>query len=101
MYGYWLVSQEMKNVADEIDPTAFAFTKCEIVDLRGATGPIRWLCDVVRTIDALDEGASDVKVFHHENGKSYNMVGSKRLIFKKEVVGDAHIFRIANGTIIL
>ncbi len=92
--GYWLISEKMKTVLSETDPKAFAFAPCELVDFEGNPGPVRWLCDVVRIVDALDEAASDAKVERDGLRKRYQIVGSRRLVFRDELVGPAHIFRM-------
>ena len=92
--GYWLISERMKAVLTEIDPDAFAFAPCEIVDLRGAPGPVRWLCDVIRVVDALDEAASDARLTYYGERKAYNLMGTRRLVFDAALVGSAHVFRM-------
>jgi Protein of unknown function (DUF1629) len=92
--GYWLISEKMKTVLSETDPGAFGFAPCQLVDFERNPGPARWLCDVVRVLDALDEGASDAKVERNGSRKSYKILGSRRLVFRDELVGPAHIFRM-------
>jgi len=88
----------MKTILSETDPEAFDFVLCEVVDKNGSPGPKRWLCDVVRVIDALDETASIVGVDEFEaSQKVYNILESPRkLIFKDNVIGSAHVFRMAH-----
>ena len=96
--GYWLVSERMKSILFERDPEAFDFALCELIDHNGTTGPARWLCDVMRVVDALDESASNVGIDHFENGeKRYNINRSpRRLVFQDDAVGPVHIFRMAH-----
>lgn len=56
--GYWLVSERLRQVMDEIDPDAFVFADTDYRFEDGSKGPTYFLCDVVRTLDALDEEAS-------------------------------------------
>jgi len=92
--GFWMVSERMKAVLVDTDPDAFAFAPCEIVDSSGTPGPTRWLCDVVRVIDALDEFASDVEIEHRNGQKAYSLLKSNRRIYNSDLVGSAHIFRM-------
>ncbi|MGH8426282.1 MAG: imm11 family protein, partial [Pseudomonas fluorescens] len=60
--------------------------------------PTYFLCDVVRTLDALDEEASTLNIVisdDYEEGKYYDLTGELRLAFKRDVLGSAHVFRLA------
>jgi uncharacterized protein DUF1629 len=93
--GYWFISEKMKSVLQEIDPEAFAFLECEVRSPDGNRQPSRWLCDVIRVLDALDETQSTVRVGVADDGsKYYRMGGGDKLVFKESVVGDARIFRM-------
>lgn len=93
--GYWLVSAALKEVFESVDAGGFAFQPCEFTLEDGSQGPDYFLCDVVRTLDALDEAASTLKILTegYPAGKYYSLAGGARLAFIKEVVGSAHIFR--------
>jgi len=94
--GYWLISDRAKPLFEMLDPNGFAFVKCEVHFTDGDRGPDLWLCDVVRVLDALDEQASSgVAIRYDSEGKKYNFTfGLTNLVFKDDVVGNAHIFRI-------
>ena len=98
--GYWLVSQRLKDVFVAVDPEAFAFAACEFVLPDGSRGPQYYLCDVVRQLAALDKEKSDFRILtarDHSTGKDVdimNFSGGASLFFRKEVVGDAHVFRM-------
>jgi len=97
--GIWIVSDALKRVFESVDPAGFAFAACDFTLADGAPGPQYHLCDVVRSLDALDEDASRVKIKYErdhrtdEDLKFYSIAGGAGLAFKPEVVGDAHIFR--------
>lgn len=94
--GYWLVSEPLKRVLESTDPEGFAFERCEFVLHDGSQGPTHYLCDVLRTLDAVDEVTSTVKIkigSNFPNGKHYKLGGGARLAFKKDVVDAAHVFR--------
>lgn len=97
--GYWLVSERLRRVMEAVDPEAFAFVETDYRLADGSKGPAVYLCDVVRTLDALDEGTSelDIKVSDdYESGKRYNLAGGSRLAFKSDVLAGAHVFRLAH-----
>ena len=52
---------------------------------------------MVRVLDALDEQASlGVAIRYDSEGKKYNFrFGLANLVFKEDIVGNAHIFRMA------
>ncbi|ETC82771.1 DUF1629 domain-containing protein [Xanthomonas sp. WHRI 8391] len=97
--GIWIVSEALKRVFESVDPAGFAFATCDFTLADGSPGPQYFLCDVVRSLDALDEQASRVKIKYerdHDTGediKFYSVAGGASLVFKEEVIADAHIFR--------
>ncbi len=94
--GYWLVSERLKNVFEQVDPSAFVFVECDYRLQDGSPGPRLFLCDVVRVLDALDEQKSKLTIEVSDEfvgGKYYNFAGGISLVFRAEVVGDAHVFR--------
>lgn len=90
----WIVSELLKRVFESVDPEGFAFAACDFTLADGTPGPQYYFCGVLRTLDALDEGASrlKIKVGDYVNGKFYSLSGGGSLVFRKEVVGSAHIF---------
>lgn len=97
--GIWIVSEPLKQVFEQVDPDAFAFVACDFSLADGSPGPQYYLCNVVRTLNALDESASRVKIkleHDYQTGqdvKIYSIAGGASLVFKQEVVAGAHIFR--------
>ena len=78
-----------------VDQEAFAFLKCKVLMPDGSDGPPYWLCDVVRVLEALDEEKSAIKIRTASDGsKVYGMMGNPRLIFKEELIGSCHVFRM-------
>ena len=93
--GYWLVSERLQRAMSAVDPEAFAFVECEVCLADGSAGPRRFLCDVVREVDALDEEASQLRIKVDDDyvrGKFYSLGGGARLVFKRDVLGAAHVF---------
>src|SRR5262249_49059566 len=93
--GYWFISEKMKSVLQAVDPEAFAFLQCHVRSRDGQERPTRWLCNVVRILDALDEERSKVRIGVASNGnKFYNLLGVPKLVFKEAIVGCCHIFKM-------
>ncbi|WP_369943533.1 DUF1629 domain-containing protein [Xanthomonas medicagonis] len=95
--GYWLVSERLRNVMESVDADAFVFADVDYRLADGSKGATVFLCDVIRTLDALDEEASelDIKVSDdYEAGKYYSLAGGSRLAFKHDVLGKAHVFML-------
>lgn len=95
--GYWLVSERLRQVMEEIDPDAFVFADTVYRLEDGSKEPTYFRCDVVRTLDALDEEASQLDIVisdEYTAGKYYRLTGDVRLAFKREVLGPAHVFRL-------
>jgi hypothetical protein len=93
--GYWFISDRTKTVIESVDPLAFAFLKCKVRMPDGSDGPVRWLCDVTRVLDALDEENSDIEIAVADDGsKFYKFIIGGRVNFKLGVIGPHHIFRI-------
>jgi Immunity protein family (Imm11) len=94
--GYWFISDRMKAVIESVDREAFAFLKCKVQMRDGSDGPVRWLCDVIRVLDALDEENSDVEIGVADNGsKTYNAKLRGDMTFKPSAIGSHHVFRMA------
>jgi hypothetical protein len=72
---------------------------CDFSLADGSPGPQYYLGNVLRGLDALDGTSSRVRIqLDHnyqtgEDEKLYSLVGGASLVFKQDVVGDAHIFR--------
>ncbi|WP_175761904.1 imm11 family protein [Burkholderia ambifaria] len=94
--GYWLVSSRMHEVLNSIDPAGFEFVACDYTPSDGSKGEQYYLCDVIRTLDAVDESASTIKIEIDKNkfidGKYYSVKSDAKFVFRDEVVGPAHIF---------
>jgi hypothetical protein len=96
--AYWLISDAMKAVLESVDPAAFAFLKCKSQLPDGSQGPALWLCDVVRVLDALDEERSRVRIETASDGsKYYGLAGGPSFVFKEDIVGSAHVFRLKHA----
>jgi hypothetical protein len=93
--GYWFISDRMKEVLERFDSAAFAFLKCKVQLPDGTEGSLRWLCDVVHVLDALDEEKSRIAISTASDGsKFYSFFGGENLVFKEDAVGPHHIFRM-------
>lgn len=97
--GIWIISEALKSVFETVDPDGFAFTACDFTLADGTPGPPYHLCDVIREVDAIDEGRSRLKIRYErchitgEDVKLYSLAGGASLAFRPDIVGDAHIFR--------
>lgn len=97
--GIWIVSEALKQVFESVDPEGFAFAICDFTLADGSPGPEYYLCNVTRSLDALDEIASRVKIeieHDYQTGEDlnfYSVSGGASLVFRSGVVGNAHIFR--------
>jgi len=93
--GQWLISNRLKAVFEAVDRDALSFTPCEVRLPDGTEGPPRWLCTVVRVLDALDEEASRITIGEDQGQKCYLLKAGMSLVFREETVGAAHMFRMA------
>ena len=95
IFGMWIVSEALKHVFESVDPEGFAFAACDFTLADGTSGPQYYFCNVLRTLDALDEGASKLKIEIGDfvNGKYYDRSGGANIVFKESMVGAAHVFR--------
>lgn len=86
----------MKAVLERLDPEGVEFEKCVCRSKSESAAPVYWLCDVVRILDAVDEEKSRVKIEYDppDHRKRYNLLGGANLLFREEIVGSAHIFRL-------
>jgi hypothetical protein len=93
-HDYRIVSDRMKVILERLDRSGVAFVKCEMHYRDGSAGPIYWLCDVIRILDAVDESKSRLRIIYDApDHKIYDLMGGGGFVFKEEVVGSAHIFR--------
>jgi hypothetical protein len=92
--GYWFISDRMKATVEGIDPDAFAFLQCKVQLRDGSEGPVRWLCDIVRVLDAVDEEDSDAQILTADDGSKFYRFGGI-IRFRSDAVGSSHIFRLA------
>ncbi len=92
--GILLVSEKAKCLFERVDSDAFEFKFCEIVNHNNIKMDKYWLCDVIRVLDALDELQSDAVIESIGGRKRYDLLRSRHLVFKKEIVGRSHIFRM-------
>ncbi|MCX8281897.1 DUF1629 domain-containing protein [Phyllobacterium sp. 0TCS1.6C] len=90
---YWFISQRTKEVFESVDPEGFAFVPCDFTLPDGSKGDPRYLCDVIRELDAIDEEKSKVKVEYEGEWKAYNPMGGASIVFDEERTGDAHVFK--------
>lgn len=94
-HDYWLVSDRMKAILQRIDPDGVAFVQCLSRTSSGSAAPVYWLCDVLRILDAVDEEKSHLRIETDSTGyKWYSLTGRPSLVFREEIVGSAHIFRL-------
>jgi hypothetical protein len=95
LHSYWLISDRLKLLFEAIDPQAFAFQACDVQFRDGTPGPVYWLCDVIRVLDAFGESTmQDLRRFFEKTGLKYRgFIGNKTLVFNETVIGDSHVFR--------
>lgn len=96
--GVFLVSPAMKAVLKAVDPDACEFVRCETVLRSGEPGRETWLCAITRAfVGAVDPHASvDLIIRSGPDGlPGYNLRSATRLRLIPEVVGNAHLFHIA------
>lgn len=94
--GYWMVSKRLQQVLSQVDPDGFAFVEADYRLSDGTKGTPYYLCDVTRELDALDEVASKLTIEESDEfpaGKFYDLTGGSSLAFRKDAVGEAHVFR--------
>jgi Protein of unknown function (DUF1629) len=93
--NYWFISDRMKGVLESVDREAFVFVRCEMRHPDGTEAPVRWMCDVLTVLDAVDEERSEIQIAKSDNdNKIYYLRGKQRLIFKDDAVGPHHVFRL-------
>jgi uncharacterized protein DUF1629 len=71
-HSYWLISDRLKSVFELVDPAAFAFQSCDVTLRDGSQGPIHWLCDVIRVLEAFGEPTlQDIQRYRQSTGLRY------------------------------
>ena len=94
-HDYWLVSDRMKTLLETLDPEGLRFVECDTRYPDGSAAPTYWLCDVVRVLDAVDEANSVLEIeYLAPDREVYRFRRRSCLLFKEEIVGKAHIFRL-------
>ena len=97
MYGdYWLVSVRAKYVLEYTARDGVLFARCDTRFSDGEETGEYWLCEVTRVLDAVDEERSRIRIDYIGNNKKiYDLMGGASIHFRREVIGGAHIFRMA------
>jgi hypothetical protein len=90
-HSYWLISDRLKLLFEHVDPPAFAFQACDVTLRDGSTGPLNWLCDVVRVVEAF--GEPTLQELRTNRFKFPDLKNARALVFNETVIGDSHIFR--------
>jgi hypothetical protein len=96
--GIFFISTTMKAVLEAIDPSACEFIPCETFLPSGEAGRETWLCGITRAfVGAVDVQKSEgLKVRAGPGGMpSLAMTVDTKLKIIPEIVGDAHLFHIA------
>jgi hypothetical protein len=96
-HSYWLISDRLKSLFEAFDAPAFEFQACDVKLANGSTGPVFWLCDVVRVLDAFAESTlQEIRGHRERTGKTDFVFRSEKtlaLAFNETVIGNLHIFR--------
>ena len=93
-HSYWLISDRLRSVFESVDPSAFAFQACDVKLRDGSAGPVYWLCDVVRVLEAFgDATLQDIQRYRQSTGLRYRGFLGERLVFNESIIGNSHIFR--------
>ena len=94
-HSYWLISDRLKVLFESINPQAFAFQACDVKLRDESTGPVYWLCDVVRVLEAFGESSlEDIRRYRERTGLKYRgFLRDKTLVFNEAIIGDSHVFR--------
>lgn len=91
--GWWITSDRLKAVLESVDIQACSFLNCDLQSTDGLSVSSIWLCDIIRTIDAFDETASDIDIAYRDDGrKRYDRIG-RSITLRQDIDPDAHIFR--------
>ena len=82
--GIWIISERAKAVFETVDPSGFAFATCDFKLADGSPGDQRYLCNVIRELDALDQKTSKLKIKisdDYAKGKHYSFADGASLVF--------------------
>jgi hypothetical protein len=92
--GFFFISPKMKAVFEELAPEGCDFRPCTTQYRNGGPGPELWLCSVTQAFrDAIDKEGSTVR-FKSTGGYMFSG-GGVDLKFRADVIGGAHVFRLA------
>ncbi|WP_232627719.1 imm11 family protein [Methylobacterium sp. Leaf118] len=91
---FWLITNRVKEFLESVDAEAFVFMSCRTCIEGHESDGEYWICDVVRTINALDELKSDISIDYVGGKKLYNLIGSERYLFLEEKIQSNIIFRM-------
>lgn len=98
MSGYWVVSERLREILEKADPQGFAFAECDYILPDGSIGPVHFLCDITRRLDALNLERSKIRIltYKEDPGVQYfsiaGVIGGAELRFDEEVVRWASVF---------
>lgn len=91
----WIVSDRAKQLFESLDADAFEFQEIAWVpNARGAQQERRWLCDIVRFVDALVEEKSQPYVTTDPSGVRFASPQGFPAFFSQSAIGRNHIFRL-------
>ena len=93
MLGIWLVTDRVKTLFESIDNDGYAFVKAD-VDYSNfdKTGQGFWFCDIVRSLDCIDEQKSEITYHGDVSFKQYKTLIDIKML--PDIVGRAHAFRL-------
>jgi hypothetical protein len=94
-HSYWLISDRLKSVFESVDPSAFAFQACDVKLSDGSPGPVYWLFDVVRILEAFgDKTLQEIREYREKTGFQYMgfLSRSADLSFNEAVADQIHVF---------
>src|SRR5262249_5671279 len=74
-----------------VDPSAFAFQACNVTLRDGSQGPVHWLCDVIRGLEAF--GQPTVQELRTNRNWFPDLKSQRALVFDETVIAASHIFR--------
>ncbi|WP_432593004.1 imm11 family protein [Stenotrophomonas maltophilia] len=96
MDGQWIVSERLYNVMKYVDEESFSFSKLRCYQLDDGSVADYYICNVTRTVDALDEDASrlGVEISDYDGEKYYRLLGQICLRFKREALGSISVFKL-------
>lgn len=98
MNGFWIVSNRCKTFLESIDQLAFEFLECECSDESGLFLENRWICAIVRVVDALDEVKTNVSIKDDPLWHNTYFISTYDNIYfnEDEIPSDCRIFKMAH-----